>query len=270
MLHTLELYRRLITIRIRAQMQYRASFLADMLITTIMTGSYFVAIAFVLQRFGGLTGGWGLWEVAFLYGMVETAFGAMDMIFSGFDPSFFGNLVRMGAFDQMLLRPTGIMVQVMGAEFILRRLGRILQGGIVLTLALANLTVAWDAARVAYLPVVMASLIAFFGGLFMIGAGITFWTVESVEVINIFTYGGSEMMTYPMHIYPNPLVHFFTYILPAIFLLYYPALFILNKPDPFGRPLWASFLSPVVGFGVLLLGGLFWKFALRHYQSTGT
>ncbi len=78
------------------------------------------------------------------------------------------------------------------------------------------------------------------------------------------------MMSYPFHIYPQWLTRFFTYLVPAIFLLYYPALYILRKPDPFQRPGWVSFISPLVGLGVLLPGGLFWRFCLRHYQSTGT
>ena len=124
------LYFRLISIRIRSQMQYRLSFLLDAFTTASVAGVSFLTIALVLQKFDGI-GGWTLWEVAFLYGMVETAFGMMDMLFSGFDPSFFGNRVRLGTFDQMLLKPVNIYLQVFGSEFVLRRLGRILQGLVV-------------------------------------------------------------------------------------------------------------------------------------------
>jgi len=265
-----ELYRRLIAIRIRAQMQYRASFLADILISAILGATGFLSLALVIQKFAGV-GGWQLWEIAFLYGMVENAFGWMDMVFSGFDPQHFGRMyVRTGAFDQMLLRPVSILVQVFGSEFVLRRSGRILQASIILGLALVNLPIHWDLGRVLYIPVVFASLVAFFGGLFIIGATVTFWTVESIEVINILTYGGSEMFSYPMHIYPGWLRQFFTYIIPGIFINYYPALYILSKPDPLGLPAFAPFLSPLVGFGMLAAGLAFWQFGLNHYQSTGT
>ncbi|MEW5988101.1 MAG: ABC-2 family transporter protein, partial [Chloroflexota bacterium] len=90
------------------------------------------------------------------------------------------------------------------------------------------------------------------------------------EVVNIFTYGGSEMMSYPMSIYQGWLRRFFTFVVPAIFLNYYPALYFLDKPDPLGLPAVAPFLAPVVGLGVLTLALLFWRFGVRHYQSTGT
>jgi ABC-2 type transport system permease protein len=269
MLYNLDLYYRLISIRIRSQMQYRASFGLDVFATATTSGVSFLSIWLVLQKFDGIAG-WTLWQVAFLYGMVETAFGFMDMLFSGFDPGSFGRHVRLGSFDQMLLRPASISLQVLGSEFILRRLGRILQGGIVLILAMRLAGIAWSPLKLLYLPVVLASLVIFFGGLFIIGAAVTFWTVESIEVINIFTYGGTEMMAYPMDIYPVWMVRFFTFVVPAIFLNYYPALFFLDKPDPFGMPPFVSFLAPFAALLVLAGGLVFWGYGIRHYQSTGT
>jgi ABC-2 type transport system permease protein len=269
MRYTLDLYRRLISVQIRSQLQYRASFLLDTFSTAFQVVISFITLALILQRFDNV-GGWQLPEVAFLYGMVEIAFGVMDMLFSGFDPDNFGKQVRLGVFDQLLLRPLGITLQVLGSQFVVRRLGRIAQGVAVLVFAVTALHVQWTLAKLLYLPVVLASLVCFFGGLFIVGATITFWTVESIEVINIFTYGGSEMMEYPMHIYQDWMRRFFTYIVPAIFLNYYPALYFLDKPDPLGLPAFAPFLAPLAGAGVLFAAILFWQFGIRHYQSTGT
>lgn len=265
----LSTYVRLITIQIRGQVAYRVSFLFDVLATALITTLSFLSLALVFQRFENL-GGWRLGEVAFLYGMVELAFGTMDMLFSGFDPHDFAQLIRRGTFDQLLLRPVNVTLQVLGLRFVLRRLGRILQGLIIFAAALALADVHWTPAKLLYVPVVFASLVSFFGGLFVIGSTIAFWTVESAEVTNIFTYGGSEMMSYPMHIYPGWMQRFFTYVVPAIFLNYYPALYFLEKPDPFDAPAIARFLAPLVGFGVLALALRFWRFGIRHYQSTGS
>ncbi|MBN1485044.1 MAG: ABC-2 family transporter protein [Chloroflexia bacterium] len=263
------IYRRLVGVQIRGQMQYRLSFFMDLLGTALITTLTFVSLALVFQRFQDL-GGWTLGEVAFLYGLVETAFGLMDMFFSGFDPPFFGRLVRQGAFDQLLLRPVSTVAQVLGARFVARRLGRIVQGVIILAIALSWVEINWTLGKALYLPMVAAGQVLFFGGLFIVGSAITFWTVESIEVVNIFTYGGSEMMSYPMHIYPDWMRRFFTFVLPAILMNYYPALYFLDKPDPFGLPAWAPFLAPPVGLGVMALALAFWRFGLRHYQSTGS
>ena len=78
------------------------------------------------------------------------------------------------------------------------------------------------------------------------------------------------MMSYPMHIYTRWMRQFFTYIVPAIFLNYYPALFFLDSADPLGFPVFARFLSPVVGLGTLFVALQFWRVGVRNYQSTGT
>jgi ABC-2 type transport system permease protein len=269
MIRNLNLYGRLLGVQIRSQLQYRSSFLLDVLATSLVTSLQFATVAFVFQRFGTI-GGWHLVEVAFLYGLVETGFGLMDMFFSGFDPGNFGRWTRLGRFDQLLLRPISITLQVLASEFILRRLGRILQGGLILGIAIRMLDVQWTIGKIIYLPAVILGVVFFFGGLFIFGATISFWTLESIEIVNIFTYGGTEMMSYPMNIYQTWMRSFFTYIIPAIFICYYPALFFLEKPDPLNLPSFAPFLSPLVGAGVLGLSLIFWRFGIRYYQSSGT
>ena len=269
MKHTLNIYRRLLSVQIRSQLQYRVSFLLDLFSTGVLVLFEFGSMALVLQRFDNIQG-WRLPEIAFLYSLVEIAFGSMDMIFSGFDPPDFGRQVRRGSFDQLLLRPINITAQVMGSHLEMRRLGKIAFGIGLFIYALTLNDIAWTIPKLLYLPVVIASLIAFFGGLFVIGSTITFWTVDSIEVLNMLTYGGSFTISYPMTIYPNWLRRFFTFVVPAIFLNFYPTLYFLDKPDPLNFPVIAPFLAPVVGFGTLWLALLFWQFGIRHYQSTGS
>src|SRR5690606_25741517 len=124
------LYLRPISVQIRSQLQYPVSFWLDVSGTGVSLATFFISLALILQRFGDL-GGWRLGEIAFLFGLLEASFGVMDMIFAGFDPANFGRRVRRGTFDQLLLRPVNITLQVLGDDFILRRLGRIAQGAII-------------------------------------------------------------------------------------------------------------------------------------------
>ncbi len=194
----------------------------------------------------------------------------MDMIFGGFDPPHFGQGVRRGTFDQILLRPVNVTAQVLGSVFELRRLGRIAFGAAIFAYGLQHTTIVWTVGKLLYLPLVVAGMVSFFGGLFIIGATITFWTVDSIEVMNILTYGGSYVISYPMHIYQRWLRGFFTYLVPAIFLNYYPALYFLDRADPLGYPAFAPFLAPLVGAATLWLALACWRWGIRHYQSTGS
>ena len=260
---------KLIEIQIRSQLQYPLSFLSEVLSTALIQGFFFLSFALVLQRFDEI-GGWTLGEVAFIWGMTEFSFGLMDMVFSGFDYDAFGPMVRKGRFDQLLLRPANITLQVLGSRFVLRRLGRIIQGMAILVLGLTLAEIHWSLWKVLFIPILIISQVLFFGSLFIIGATTTFWTMERLEILNIFTYGGSEIMSYPMQIYPRAIRLIFTYIVPAIFLSYFPAVYILDKNDPLHAPGIASFVAPFVSFTIFLIALRFWHFGVHNYQSTGS
>ncbi|MBL6983423.1 MAG: ABC-2 family transporter protein [Anaerolineales bacterium] len=269
MLQTLQLYRRLIGVQIRSQMQYRLSFFVEIAGTGLIALLEYASLALVFARFETLKG-WTLGQVAFIFGLAELSFGVMDLFFSGFDPGYFGQFVRRGRFDQLLLRPINITLQVLGSKFMLRRIGKIAVGVGIVVSAVGMNPIDWTPLKVLLTGTVVVSQVAFFGGLFIIGATISFWTVESIEAINIFTYGGSMMISHPMHIFPTILRNFFTFIVPAIFLNYYPALYILELPDPFNMPAFAPFLAPLAGLWMLFMALVIWRFGIRHYQSTGT
>lgn len=261
------LYVRLLRAQVRSQLQYRISFVLDAFSTLLVSGVEFAAFALVTTRFAGV-GGWTLGEVALLYGLAEFSFGLMDLLFGGFDAPNVSKHVRGGSFDQFLLRPVSLTLQVFGSEFTLRRLGRIALGAGILTYAVTSSPVAWNLEKAALMLLCVVGLVLFFGGLFIVGGALTFWSVDNLEAMNILTYGGNTLISYPMSIYHDALRHFFTFIVPAAFLTYYPMLHILEKPSSLGA--WSAWVSPAAGALIFTAGYLFWRVGVRHYQGTGS
>lgn len=269
MKRSLDILFRLLRIQVRSQLQYPVSFILEVVSSTFTLGFYFVAFALTFTRFRDI-GGWTLGEIAFIWGLAEFSFGTMDMLFSGFDYDAFGPMVRLGRFDQLLLRPMNITLQVVGSRFVLRRLGKMAEGLIIFIYGLCQLEIHWTILKIIYLPVLSISQILFFGSLFIIGATTTFWTMERLEILNAFTYGGNEVMSYPLYIFPRPIRWVFTYLVPVAFMSYFPAVYILDKPDPFQAPTFISFLAPIVAAILFYLAMRFWRFGVRNYQSTGS
>lgn len=267
--HLAGLLARLVRAQVRSQTQFRVSFTMDVVTSFIVFAFEFGALAALFVRFRTL-GGWSLGEVAFMGGLTAMSFKTMDMLFSGFDPPDFGDAVRKGTFDAILLRPAPLTLQVLGSRFVFHRLGAIAEGMAVFALANGLVDVRWTAAKFAFLPVVFVGQMAFFAALFIAGSTVTFWTIDSIEAVNILTYGGHELNQYPAHIYPLPLRRFFTYVVPTLFLSYYPALYLLDKPDPTGMPPWARFVGPAIGVAAFVGANALWRVGIRHYRSTGT
>src|SRR4051794_16066988 len=184
---SLRLYLRYAGVSVRAQMQYRASFLMLASGQLLITGAEFLGIWALFHRFGSLRG-WRLAEVALLYGCVNVAFALADAFARGFDS--FPSLVKSGEFDRLLLRPRGTALQVAAQEVVLMRAGRLLQGGLVLGWAAGAVGIAWSPAKVALLSAAVLGAACLFYGLFVLQATFAFWTVETLELMNTVTYGG--------------------------------------------------------------------------------
>ena len=93
----------MIGVSIRAQMQYRASFLLMSVGHFITTAVEMLGIWALFDRFGNLLP-WTLPQVAFFYGVVNISFAFTDALARGFD--LFGTqFVKTGNFDRVLLRP---------------------------------------------------------------------------------------------------------------------------------------------------------------------
>lgn len=265
-MHHLSLYFHFVKLRIRSQMEYRLSFVIDVIAQASIAVTDFLMIALLFNRFKALAD-WSLWEVGFLYGMLGICFAVAEMIGRGFDV-FQQSIVR-GDFDTILIRPLGTFYQVLSQEFLLRRAGRIAQAFVVLLLANSQLTIVWSLPKVGYLLIALVSGTCFFLGLFVIGATTCFWTVQSIEIINIFTHGGVFMGSYPFSIYKWWFRHFFTFIVPLACVNYFPALFLLDKVGPSGASPIGVQLAPFAGFLFLGITALFWNWGVLRYQSTG-
>ncbi|PNY82326.1 ABC transporter permease [Deinococcus koreensis] len=265
----LHLYFLLLRAQARSQGVYRVSFALDAVAAALITASEFAAFALVLPRFGTLSG-WTLGEVALLYGLAELAFVLMDLAFGGFDAPNLSAHVRSGSFSTFLLRPAPLALQVFGSDFALRRLTRVVLAAGIVAYGVTHVEVAWSLGDVALLSGAVAGMIAFFGGLFVVGGALTFWTVDSVEAMNVLTYGGRTLISYPMDIYGEWLRKTFTYLIPAAFLSYFPVLHVLGRPLPDGLPGFAAFLAPLVGPALLAAAFAFWRLGVRRYQGTGT
>lgn len=260
------LYWRLVAARARSQMQYKFSFVVLTLMGIVNMVVDFVAILVIFARIPAL-GGWSLPEVAILYGMAYCSFSLAEAFARGFDS--FARQVREGTFDRVLARPLGAFFQVLTAEFPLWKFGKLVSGGAFLYVAQRSLGMAWTAERVGVFAVALVSGAGIFFCIFVIGAASCFWTVQTNEIVNIFTNGGVTLTMYPLDIFDEWLRRAVTFAIPLAFVDYYPALFLLGRPDPLGLPSWVGLLSPVAVALLAVVAWAAWSAGVRHYTSVG-
>lgn len=250
---------------IRASLAYPASFWMLTIGGFVIGGLDFVTIWIMFATIDSL-GGFGLAEIGFLYGATGFGLALADMVVGRVER--LGELVRLGKLDTMMVRPVPLLVQVCADEFALRRLSRIVQAVAVLSWACAY--VDWTPARALVTVSMLVSGSVIFFCLFVSLACIQFWTADSSEAANAFTYGGNTITQYPLSVFPRELVRGLTLLVPIAFVSWYPALYVLGHPDPFGYPAWLQFASPLVAILFVAVTALAWRTGVRHYRSTGS
>ncbi|ARQ72288.1 ABC transporter permease [Streptomyces marincola] len=251
----------------RSALAYRTSFV----LMTFGSGATafldFVAIMIMFTHVDAL-GGFSVAEVALLYGAASTSLGLADLALGTMDR--LGTRIRDGTLDVLLVRPVPVFAQVAADRFALRRIGRVVQGLLVLGWAVAGLDLTWTAGRVALLVTMVLSGAFLFGAVFALGGAFQFVAGDAAEVQNSFTYGGSTLLQYPPTIFAKELVRGATFVVPLAFVNWIPALRLLGRDDPLGLPGWVDFLSPVVAAAMCGLAAVLWRLGLRSYRSTGS
>jgi ABC-2 type transport system permease protein len=211
--------------------------------------------------------GWSLGQVAFLYATSGMSFALGDVFVSQVEMASVH--IKRGTFDQFLLRPLGPLIQLSANEFALRRIGRMIQPTVVLVVAMVAVHVRWDLGRSLVLTGMVISGFVIFGSIWVITSSISFWTVDTQEIANSFTYGGNFITQYPIDVLSVWLRRAML-IVPLAFVNYLPATWLLGKPDALGLPSWVRFTGPIVAGLAALTARAIWRTAIRHYRSTGS
>jgi ABC-2 type transport system permease protein len=175
-------------------------------------------------------------------------------------------MIVHGDFDRVLLRPRSTVLQVFGSNFELTRIGRLLQSFVTFALALSWLDVTWSFMKIVTLLFMILSGIFIFTGIFILGATICFFTVQGLEIVNIFTDGGREIASYPLTIYNKWIMRFFTFIIPFGCFNYMPLMYITDRA---GGNAVLYMLTPLLGCAFIVPCLLVWWWGVRHYLSTG-
>ena len=260
-------YLHVLRAQVRSQTQYRTSFVLDVFATSMLT-LVDVGSVFVLFAVRGDLGGFGGREVLLMAALSAFSFPIADLAVGNIERLRL--YVRTGLLDTVLIRPLSAMGQLLVLDFTPRRVGRVVQGLALYVIALAVAGIPWTPWRAVFVVLAPMAGAVFFASLFVAGATVAFWWIESGEMANAFTYGGRDFTSYPTTMYGDWFRKVFAFGLGFGFVAYFPALALLDRPDPLGTPAWLHWCSPVVAVlaGVLALS--LWRTGIRHYRSTGS
>lgn len=257
----MKLYFKFMSIHLRSAMTYRWSFLLSCLGHLLITTNVFFSVVFLLDRFDSV-GGYTLPQLALCFSTILAATSLAECFCRGFDS--FARILAQAQFDRLMVRPRSLAFQVLCQDMKPTMLARLLQAAVMLLWAIPSGAVAWTPAKALVLALMVLCGAAIFFGLFLMNAAICFFTLESVETLNIFLDGPREYGKYPFGIYGRPVLLTLTFLVPLALVQHWPLQYLFDR-----GPAWYSLL-PLVSLVFLIPCLLLWRLGVRHYRSTGS
>lgn len=250
--------------QLKISLQYRSATFMMMFVNSISVLISLIAFTLLFSQFSSV-GGYTLSDVLITYSTVILSFSISEFIFRGFDQ--FDKLIQDADLDVLLLRPRGIILQILGYKVEFGKIARILLAIGILLWVFFTSTIEWTVLKVITIILMVISGVVIYFGVFLLCSAFTVFTITGNEVINIFTNGGREMCNYPLDIYKKGIRNFFTFIIPFATFNYLPLQYVLGRAN---ANIWLNVLSPVYGMLFVIPCIFVFKWALTKYSSSGT
>ena len=251
----------------RAWFQYRLDAFLKSLAVYMREATGIIVIWFTLMRFDKLSG-WDIYEMLFLFSLLFLTYGIMIIFFTGLRD--FGQTVRNGGFDRYILRPRGLLFQIIFANS--DWFAAIGHGGLGLTLFLVSAGKAgikWNVHSVLYYIFTVAGGVLIQGAVFLFMAALNIYLLQTDSLKEMLYWNMRKFAGYPISIFSKAIQVIMIYIMPFAFVNYFPAQYLLRKEDMAEYPEVFMYLTPVIGAVMYLAAYGFWRYSIRFYKSSG-
>ena len=252
---------------VHTRFQYRMDSFVAALAVFIREATGIVVIYLALMKFDNINQ-WNVDEMLFLFSMLFVTYGFVVVLFA--DLRDFSRMIREGRFDRLMIRPRGLLFQLISNNAdIIAAIGHGTLGVILFVVSAGRVGVTWNATTILYYVGAIIGGVLIQGGVFIIFSALSFYFVETRSLREIFYWNMRKFAGYPISIYNKLIQGIMIYIVPFAFVNYFPAQFLLRKPDLAEYPEIYMYIAPIVGVMVYLVAYIFWRISVKHYKSTG-
>lgn len=249
------------SMHLKTQLQYKVSFILTFIAQSLSIFTEFFVIYSLFDKFK-LLDEYNTYQLLLTFGIVWFGMSFSEMFGRGFD--HFGRLIKHGNFDLLLTRPRALGLQIIGSEIAYEKSARVLTSIGMIIYSIINLLDQINVIDIIVIFLACCCSFILFLSIFIIGATVCFFTVEGLEIINIFTDGTRQLGQYPMQIYNRVIFLIFTFFIPLTPINYYPINYIFNDAS------WYFALTPLLTLIFLLISILVFRIGLHYYKSTGS
>lgn len=150
---------------------------------------------------------WNINELMFLFSLIFITYGIFIVFFMALRD--FSDWIKHGDIDRVMVRPRGILTQLVlcGADW-LAALGHGTLGITLFILSVNNVGVEWNAATILYYVISIASGVLIQGAVFLFFLAISIYFIETQNLKEIMYWNLRKFAGYPISIYNKFIQHF--------------------------------------------------------------
>lgn len=250
----------------KSRTEYRVSFFMGIFSNFYSYLITFISFYVIIENFGTIDG-WGFYDLCMLYGINLFTYAIAAMLFW----NVFGveKEILAGNLDILLIRPMGMIKQLICRKFVDTFIGQIIISAIFLIISFRKCNVTVMNIKFIYFLIIIISGVMIHSAAMIFFGSISFWTKKSLFLADFIYYDLRKFLEYPLSIFPFWLKYFFSFVLPWGLINYYPALIILSKYESRTDYL-LGVLCPLIGVVLFILSLLLFKRGMKNYSSTGS
>jgi ABC-2 type transport system permease protein len=238
---------------LQSAMEYRASFISQMIGMMLNNAIYFLVWVIFFDRFQDVRG-WGLSEMYVTFGITSSAFGLVSVFFG--NAFFLGDIITKGRLDYYLSLPRPVLLHALASRTISSGMGDILYG--LLSFTVSGVFSLESFARF-LLAVLLASVV--FASFLIIVQSLAFWIGNSTSMVGVAVNAMLTFAIYPITLFDNTAKFILFTLIPAALMGAVPADF-AHQFD------WQSLAQMLIGASLFLaLAIAVFHAGLRRYES---
>lgn len=234
-------------------MEYRVSFLSQVIGMMLNNGIYFLVWVIFFERFETVRG-WGLTDMYVTFGIVASAFGLVSLLFG--NAFNLGDIITKGRLDYYLSLPRPVLLHAVASRSIASGMGDLTYGMLSF---IASGVFSWDGLLRFLLATLLAA--AVFIAFLLIVQSLAFWIGSTSYISGIALNAMITFAIYPITLFDTAARLILFTLIPAALMGAVPASFVRD----FG---WNTLAGLAVGALVFLGAAVFIFYTgLRRYES---
>jgi ABC-2 type transport system permease protein len=234
-------------------MEYRVSFLTQVVGMMLNNGMYFLIWVIFFDRFSEVRG-WGLTDMFVIFGITSSAFGLVSLLFA--NAFNMGDIIMKGRLDYYLSLPRPVLLHAAASRTVASGMGDLTYGFLSF---MVSGVFTWDGLLRFVLAIVLAASV--FGAFLLIVQSLAFWIGNTSYFSGIAMNAMLTFAIYPITLFETGARILLFTLIPAALMGAVPASFVRAFE-------WASLAQLALGALVFLslAVGIFYL-GLRRYES---